>query len=182
MKATAFLLLSMITDAPATLPENSQEAALLMKAIQDVAIEEEIMDPREAHYLMVNPENFSSDLELLRHRYQDLSTAPPLNDAWMFPPAPMLSIGVALNREYYRHLELRLSYELDNEQGLRRAVRETDEHYRAWDHARDAVADYYYVNVRRNALRYLKTTLGHEHYYRGQLPPPVPLHLFEERD
>jgi hypothetical protein len=45
---------------------------------------------------------------------------------------------------------------------------------------RDARCEYYYVTVRRQALKRLKDMLGEDDYYAAKLPPHVPIWRFEE--
>src|SRR5262249_36039264 len=54
--------------------------AALQPALQGLAVEWEILDPREVRYVLTRPEDFGSDLKLLRRRSQDLADAPPLGD------------------------------------------------------------------------------------------------------
>jgi hypothetical protein len=61
-------------------------------------------------------------------------------------------------------------------------MQETEHLYQVWDTVRDARCDYYYVTVRRQALKKLRKMLGVDDYYFGKLPPPVPLWRFQEID
>jgi hypothetical protein len=45
---------------------------------------------------------------------------------------------------------------------------------------RDARCDYYYVTVRRLALKRLRELVGDEAYYAGNLPPCVPIWRLQE--
>ena len=62
---------------------------------------------------------------------------------------------------------------------LRTALQETDHLYYIWDTVRDARCEYYYVTVRRQALKRLRDLLGEEAYYTTKLPPFVPLWRFQ---
>ncbi len=64
---------------------------------------------------------------------------------------------------------------------LRATIQETDRLYQVWDKVRDARCDYYYVTVRRTALKDLRALIGDQAYYAGDLPPCVPLWRFELR-
>jgi hypothetical protein len=57
-------------------------------------------------------------------------------------------------------------------------VGETDRLYEIWNAARDAGTTYYYVTVRREALRKLRDLLGPD-YYRMTFPSPVPTWRFD---
>ena len=63
---------------------------------------------------------------------------------------------------------------------LRVALQETDRLYQVWDKVRDARCPYYYVTVRRQALKQLRELVGEDSYYSGNLPPCVPLWHFRE--
>ena len=59
---------------------------------------------------------------------------------------------------------------------------EADRLYQIWDLVRDNRCDYYYVTVRRQALKKLKEMIGDQAYYSGQLPPHVPVWQFARID
>jgi hypothetical protein len=54
--------------------------------------------------------------------------------------------------------------------------------HQLWDAVRDARSECYYVTARRQALQSLRTTLGPDAYYRGALPPHVPVWRFGRMD
>jgi hypothetical protein len=154
----------------------------LRPALQAVALQWEILDPREVRYILSRPEDFSADLNLLRRRWRDLADAPPLCDGIRFPDRDTVNALLAFNRAYRQHLSLRQPVELAHWWDLRAALQETDLLYQIWDTVRDARCDYYYVTVRRHALKKLRELLGDEAYYNGWLPPHVPLWRFQEID
>jgi hypothetical protein len=156
--------------------------ASVSPTLQSLAIQWEILDPREVRYVLTRPEDFVSDLKLLRRRYQELADAPPLTDSYRFPDRASVSELLAFNRSYRQQLDSRQSVELVRWWELREAVQEVDRLYAIWDTVRDARCDYYYVTVRRQALKRLKDTLGQEAYYRGDLPPHIPLWRFQRID
>jgi len=170
-----------------TAPVDGSEAtpdvyASLSPTIQAVAIQWEILDPREVRYVLTRSEDFASDLKLLRRRYQELASAPPVSDCQRFPDRATISDLLTFNRAYRQHLDSRLSVELVRWWDLREAVQEADRLYQVWDTVRDARCDYYYVTVRRQALKRLRDTIGPEAYYGGRLPPHVPLWRFQRID
>ena len=65
---------------------------------------------------------------------------------------------------------------------LREMLQEVDRLYNIWDTVRDARCDYYYVTVRRQALKKLRETVGDDAYYSGALPPHVPIWRFARID
>jgi hypothetical protein len=58
-------------------------------------------------------------------------------------------------------------------------MKETDKLYQIWDAVLDARSEYYYVTVRRKALKRLQELIGERNYFYGRLPPHVPLWRFE---
>ncbi len=151
-------------------------------ALHATALRLEILDPREVRYILARSDDFLSDMNLLRRRYEDLIDAPALIDSRRFPDAETVNQLLNFNRSYRQNLCFRQPVELARIGELREAVRETDELYHIWDTVRDTRSDYYYVTVRRQALKKLRDVLGPEAYHYGRLPPPVPLWRFEEID
>jgi hypothetical protein len=161
---------------------NPEMYTAVRTTLQAVAIEWEILDPREVRYILTRSEDFASDLKLLRRRYQDLKDAPPLNDCNRFPDRSTISDLLAFNRAYRQHLDSRQSVDLVHGWEVRDALQEADSLYRVWDTARDARCDYYYVTVRRQALKRLREMVGAEAYYTSTLPPHVPVWRFQRTD
>jgi hypothetical protein len=174
----------MLTAPPAVVEPLAYPPALntLGPALQATALCWEVLDPREVRYILTRPDDFLSDLVLLRRRYQDLNGAPQLSDGMRFPDPETVGQILAFNRAYRQHLCLRQPIELPRSEELKAAIRETDDLYHIWDLVRDARCDYYYVTVRRQALYKLRQVLGAEAYYCGRLPPPVPLWRFHDID
>ena len=154
-----------------------QEFAPVMKML---AIEWEIMDRREARYVLVRPEDFTNDTALLRQRYHDLHDAPPSIDSERFPPRAIVNDYLAFNREYRQQMDVAAPGESGRWWQIRSTLNEIDNLYYIWDAVRDAGCEYYYVTVRRQALKRLLETIGPDAYYSGQLPPYVPLWRFQE--
>ena len=73
-----------------------------------------------------------------------------------------------------------MTMEPDRAPVVRAALKETDWLYQIWDAVRDARCEYYYVTVRRQALKRLQTMLGSEAYSAADLPPYVPVWRFQE--
>jgi hypothetical protein len=174
----AVALLTAVPDTPEAVP-TAEEFATLRQAIQAVALEWEILDPREVRYLLARPEDFEADINLLRRRYQELADAPPLIDCERFPDRETINDLLAFNRSYRQYLDARLPMHMARWWELRTALQETDQLYQVWDTVRDARCDYYYVTVRRQALKKLRDLIGPELYTSGQMPPYVPLWRFE---
>lgn len=150
--------------------------------MQVLAVRGQILDPRETRYILARPDDFASDLNLLRHRYRDLAQAPALEDSDRFPDRATVNELLAFNRAYRQHIDVRQPVELARSWELRGAVQESERLYQIWDTVRDARCDYYYVTVRRQALKRLRDLVGEEAYYSGNLPPCVPLWRFGQSD
>jgi hypothetical protein len=177
----AVTLLTSPPDAPET-AVNPQLHAKLKTTLQTLAVQWEILDTREVHYILSRAEDFQSDLNLLRRRYRDLADAPSLADSMRFPDRETINDLLAFNRAYRQNLTIRQPVELVRCWELRAAMQETEHLYQVWDTVRDARCDYYYVTVRRQALKKLRTMLGDDAYYFGRLPPAVPIWRFQEID
>jgi len=171
--------------APAELSEQSslrEQFPTLRLALTSLALEWEILDPRETRYVLAREEDLYNDLRMLQRRYQELADAPWLSDASRFPDRAVINELLAFNRAYRNYVESRQPMETVQGSQLRVVQREIEYLYQVWDTVRDARCDYYYVTVRRQALKKLRELIGEEAYYRGELPPHVPLWRFQEID
>jgi hypothetical protein len=177
------LAVALLTAPPeaAELPA-AEEFATVRPTLQALAISWEILDPREVRYVLTRPEDFGADLKLLRRRYQDLFDAPPLCDGLRFPDRGLINEMLSFNRAYRQHLDSRQSLDTTYWWELHEAVQEADRLYQIWDMVRDARCDYYYVTVRRQALKKLRESIGPQAYYTGNLPPHVPVWRFARID
>jgi len=176
----AVTLITTPPDTPETLPEPAQWPEL-QEALVAVATEWEILDPRETRYVFARIEDFEDNLNLVRKRYRELAEAPRLSDCRRFPDHRTVNDLLGFNRAYRRHLDARQPMDHDRCEKLRAALKETDDLYQVWDAVRDARCEYYYVTVRRQALKRLKCMLGSDEYLAGRLPPFVPVWRFGEQ-
>ena len=151
----------------------------LRPTIQAVAVQLEILDPREVRYILARPEDFQSDLNLLRRRYRELADAPPVGDSLRFPDREAINEMLSFNRAYRQYIDIRQSVELAHWWEHQATLQETEQLYQIWDTVRDSRCEYYYVTVRRQALKRLREQLGEHAYYSGQLPPYVPVWRFQ---
>ena len=151
-------------------------------AVQRLALKWEILDEREKRYVLARPEDFAADLKLLQRRYRELAHAPPVSDCQRFPDRAVVSELLAFNRAYRQQMDARQAVELVHWWEFREAVQEADRLYQVWDNVRDARCDYYYVTVRRQALKKLRETVGEDAYWSGCLPPHVPVWRFARID
>ncbi len=152
----------------------------LRQPLQTVAADWEVLDPREARYVLARIEDFPSDLSLLRRRQRELADAPPVRDADRFPDRAVINDLLTFNRSYRQHLDDGQALETSRWWEARTALQETDHLYYIWDTARDARCEYYYVTVRRQALKRLRDMVGEDAYSAARLPPHVPLWRFQE--
>jgi len=156
--------------------------AALCPALQQLAVGWEILDPREARYVLVSKEDYRSDLAMMRQRYHDLRDAPPLHDCMRFPSRAAVSELLAFNRAYREHLEKRKELERTSAYGYQEALEEADRLFQLWDSIRDTRCEYYYVTVRRQALKRVRDTMGTAAFYNGIYPPHVPVWRFQRID
>lgn len=171
------------SDPPMELPDPGmlrEQFATLRGPLVQLALDWEILDSRETRFVLVKPEELDSDLAMLRRRCQELRNAPGLEDAQRFPDRAMVNELLVFNRAYRKWLEERQTVDSVHADDLRRVQRETDQLYQVWDAVRDARCEYYYVTVRRQALKRLRELLSDENYAQGKLPPHVPLWRFQD--
>jgi hypothetical protein len=177
-----FVLAVALLTSPADTPDAAlgpEVYAKLQPALQTLALQWEILDPREVRYVLTRAEDFGTDVRLLQRRYRELAEAPALIDCNRFPERAAVSDLLAFNRTYRQHIDVRQPLDLPRWWQLRETLQETDRLYQVWDTVRDARCEYYYVTVRRQALKKLREMVGDEAYYSGQLPPHVPTWRFQ---
>ncbi len=150
----------------------------LQNAIQSLAIDWEILDQREIKYVLIRLEDFKSDLELLRKRYIDLQGVPRIADCNRFPERTRINEMLSFNRNFRKSLEIKQNIEADRADDYGAVIRETDQLYQVWDCVRDARCDFYYITVRRQALKKLQYLLGPNDYFANRLPPSIPTWRF----
>src|SRR6476659_3289007 len=103
----AVALLATAPDCSEVLLADKEEAAdaydafvTVRPVLQAVAVEWELLDPRETRYVLSRPEAFTGDLKLLRRRYGELHDAPPSQDCMRFPDRALINELLKFNREY----------------------------------------------------------------------------------
>src|SRR6185503_13172334 len=129
MNAGSCVLAAMLLTSPPGTPETtppSSEWPAVQEALQTMAVEWEILDPREVRYILARPDDFTNDLTLLRNRYQELKDAPKLNDGQRFPDKRTVDDLLSFNRAYRRYLDARQTMEPDRAPVVRAALKETD--------------------------------------------------------
>jgi len=177
-----FLAYMLLTTPPGLIEAPPREAdwPVLREALQKAAIDLEILDKRESAYLFAKRAEFSDDINILRRRYVEYADAPRLSESFRLPERNAVNDLITFNRGYRKHLVEKQNLERDRTEQYDIALMETDRLYKVWDLVRDARCDFYYVTVRRAALKKLKTSIGEEAYAMGQLPPNVPTWRFNE--
>nr|BAL55000.1 hypothetical conserved protein [uncultured Planctomycetota bacterium] len=146
-----------------------------------VALDWEILDPREVPYVLTQPESLPVDLHMLRQRQRELADAPCVNDALIFPRGDTVQQAINFNRACVRWFDEHYAHCRDLPPAKIAYRRQLDELYRVWDTLREVQCDYYMVSVRRQCLKQLRALLGEDSYREGRLPPPVPFDLMPWR-
>jgi hypothetical protein len=149
------------------------EYAGVWRTVQEVALSLELLDPREGRYVLSRADDFEADLQFVRRRHAELRHAPPVADAWRFPPPEMACRHLSFNRTFHRDLTLRRDA-MGGQPGFDEALAEAERLYKVWDAVRDARSEFYYVSVRRQALALLQQMIGADAYHKAELPPPTP--------
>ncbi|VTR90859.1 Hypothetical conserved protein OS=uncultured planctomycete GN=HGMM_F22C11C15 PE=4 SV=1 [Gemmata massiliana] len=177
MSPSDLVLAAILLAAPVGTPEQMpapERWPAVREAIHKTAVRWEIMDPREERYLLAAREDFETDLNLLRKRYVELNDAPKLMDCQRLPDRRTVNELIKFNRAFRKNLEEREVWELDRTDLFTQTMQETDRLYQYWDAIRDAQCDFYYVTVRRAALKKLREFIGEEAFLAGVMPPYVP--------
>lgn len=177
----AIVLLAVPTEAH-NAPGSLNHFAASRQSLQTLAVEWELLDPREMKFVLSRAEDFEGDVRLLQRRWNDLAGAPPLADSLRFPDRAAVNELLSFNRSYRQTIDQRQALEPALWWEFQEILREVDRLYQVWDLVRDARCEYYYVTVRRQALKKLQTHLGMEAYNDGALPPHVPLWRFVRID
>ncbi len=178
-----WLLAAFLLQGPDLSTYSDQDATakwfpLMNKALQQVALNWEILDQRELRYVLVRQDEFLVDLRMLQRRQRDLYDAPPIRDAQRLPDRSTVNELLIFNRAYRQHLDACLPL-YPGCAGLKAAREEVEQLYQIWDAVRDARCEYYYVHIRRQALKKLRDILGNDDYQQSNLPPHVPVWRFE---
>lgn len=147
----------------------------LAPALRQLSISLEILDARETEHILARAEHLAADLKLLRGRFHDLADAPPLAECTRFPGRALTNDFLAVNRSFQKNLEARLPLDPVHADDVRVVLTETEQLYQIWDAVRVACCEYYYVTVRRQALKQLRDLIGPRDFYSGNLPPNVPM-------
>lgn len=168
------LSIAVLTSPAAPPPELFR---LVNRPIVSICLSCEILDHREIRYVLAKPEEFVSDVAMIKIRMKALSECPNLWASCLFPDRTIVNELLLFNRSYRQHIENCLCVYPDS-RDLQETRREIDQLYYIWDRTRDAQCEYYYVHIRRFALGSLLKELGPEDFWKGNLPPHVPIWRF----
>jgi hypothetical protein len=181
------IAIALLTAEPsAPIPEWVKDNQRLIDDCSKMAVMMEILDPREQRYTfrqtIYTVGDLQSDFKLVRKRYEELKDAPPVADIARFPTRSFCNDVLGLNRAYLAYLKQQQELYGKEDSEIRYAIQETEHLYTTWDNMRDAGCDYYYLSVRRQAMMKLRKAIGWDAYYKGILPPFVPLQCFGHID
>ena len=185
MALSEFILAAMILLSPLEMSDSEksiQDEADLSPFVQAIALNFEILDPREHQYILLRSSDFQSDVKLLKKRYNELYDAPLVFDSMRFPDRLVIQEMLGFNRAYRHHLSARVHLEPALGEDLHAVIKETDQLYQVWDYIRDSRCEYYYITVRRHALKKVLESIGTEAFYNGVYPPSVPTWRFAAID
>jgi hypothetical protein len=178
-----------------SLKERISQRPQIRLALIEYALEEELLDKNETKFILANTEEFPKDLGIIQKRRVELADAPKSSDSLRLPDRNTICENIKFNRAYNKHLEEFALWNSDRREIARQVMIENQKLYNVWDYMRDAKCDYYYITVRRIALKNLKAALEKDKlliqmcedagydldYNRMKLPPNVPVWRFEER-
>jgi hypothetical protein len=152
--------------------------AELAPSLRRLAREWQLVDAREVGCILFDAKEFAKDLKTLQERRLRLHNAPLLQERERFPPLKLVEQLISHNRAYRQELGERLAIDPLHADELREAIAEAEELFRTWDTLRDALTEHYYVDFQRQALDRLRDRLGMTAFYRGDMPPALPVWRF----
>lgn len=155
---------------------HDSEFKAIATALRELAIELEIMDPRDSSF--TDPQQFIPDLDYLKTTRVELADAPLLLYADKLPRSAMALRLKEFNVLYRNNLEKRIPWERDREWLIRTCIDEARELWAVWDNIHDAGNVHVYVNHRRRCLKRVMEYVGRDAFYRGELPDFVPTWRF----
>lgn len=177
MAPSDLLFAAMLLSAPIGTPEvkpTAERWPIVRDAIHHMAVEWEIMDPRETRYVLTKVEDYQDDLDFLRKRRMDLAEAPRIADANALPDRETINDHIRFNRAFRKNMELRMAWESDRADFIRAVIDENEMLYKIWDAIRDGKSDMHYVTTRRHALLKLRDLVGPDAFVKGTDMPFVP--------
>jgi hypothetical protein len=165
---------------PATAP-SEEPTTRLRPALVQMALDAEVLDPREERYYPAADDDDAHELSDLLDRFDALASAPHVEECRRFPDRKLVNDYLSFNRSYRNDLLARLAVDMVHADELRTALAETEQLYLIWNTLRDAQCEYYYVTVRRQSLTQLRDLIGMRGFYAGEMPPHVPYWHFPQQ-
>jgi hypothetical protein len=162
------------------LPKSEYNTPNVRHAIQIVGIAQEIIDGKETRYILDDPADFENEVNLVRDRAKRLANTPSISLAQGFPDRNWINEQMAFNRKHHQWLESQLQFQIDRQDYFREWIKENNRLYAVWDKIRDVKCEFYYVTVRRDAMRDLREMLGEEDFWGRHWPPTVPIWRFAD--
>lgn len=163
--------------SPVEPPVSSQAPPEAWQALKTVSLHLEIVGPHENW-----ASDFRSELRYVRHYLRLLENAPPLADCDWLPPNAVATDFCNFNEQYQCHLQSQLLMAGPHTNDTGDALRESRQLHRVWDSVRRASSPNQSWAYRRRTLSQLREMVGEKAYYRGDLPPCVPVWRFREID
>ena len=178
MLASDCLVAAVLLTCPADLtapPEALAWAEACRASVLALALDAQLLDPREPLTHFTRPGDLAGDLKALQRRFQEFAFAPLAEEALRFPERDAVLDFLISNRAYREELQLRLAFEPGQAGHLELAMQEADELHRLWVLVAETRWGFLYVTARRQALGQLRDLVGAQAFYSGQLPPYVPV-------
>lgn len=180
---TPLILASMILTNPdpkaIESPCPSDRFQIMAPALRQVAIDLEILEPRDAQWYFNNTNDFVLDVGIIRDKWFKIKDAPLMWEAQRFRGYNFDASIDFINATQTRFDKLRTLRLIDTND----YARVTDDlQYRLlmYHNARDATHTYYNISNRRESLLWLKNELTPEQWSRGELLPLLPEWLIHE--
>ena len=149
---------ALLTGRPGLL-ESGSNFAEIAPVLRSVAVEMEILDPRETRYVFVDVSDFQENLDMVRRRWWELRGVGYLDRVAELPGGRVAGEACVFNRAYRRFLDdCRVLYP-DGLDDVGEVIRETEALYTIWDSIRDARNEFLYVSTRREALKRIPETI-----------------------
>jgi hypothetical protein len=119
--------------------------------------------------------DFASEMRYVGRHYAELREAPPLSDSLLFPPLQVCQKSCSFNWNYQEGLKARKAFQLHKSDDIDEEIKTAEKLYRIWEHVREVQCEDRSWVCRRRALLQLRQTIEQGSYYRGELPPCVPI-------
>lgn len=132
--------------------------------------------------LEVSDEKFTIEGFIKEYGEAYSNNYPQLSDAYNFgfPCRDCTKHIINFNLRYQSHCVIKTTYGREEDiNWWANALKEARDLYIIYDELDNALYDHYALIHRRRALHKLRMLIGEKDFYRGVLPPPVPLHRFE---